>query len=338
MSYSVKLVDEILISGFSAIQPNYIFSHHRIIAENVSSDFSAVMDTGGDTEVTFDLAEYIGKKGLRFHDRSSKLTLAAIRVLLNETKLLDRYPSREVNLVVGSDGALQSQNDVVREAMLTPKAVNPKAYPNRGCNVIAGQASLMFGLLGESTVISSGYRSGIDALIYAVRKILVASSPISYVVAAGEGLSEARSLRKKCKTCAENHYILPIEAAVALTVERAVDRPEVEPAYRVVGYQQTQTENPDHAQVHLQEFVSSLGYSSEAIDAVIVGHEDMIHTKTQAGRVVPYDVFGATGLLHLVEIFGLRHTCTDALPKTIALSQSDRNGCMSMLLLRRKPN
>lgn len=360
MSYSVKLADEILISGFSAIQPNYIFSHQQVIAKNKFAEnqpdnsVNFVMNTGELPEVAFDLTTYIGRKGLRFHDRSSKLILAAIKAVLDETKLLERYSRCDINLIVGSDGALQSQNDVVREAMLTPKMVNPKAYPNRGCNVIAGQASLMFGLLGESTVISSGYRSGIDALIYAVRKILVASRPVSYIVAAGEALSGARSWRKKYKTCADDYGLpiesLPIEGAVALTVERSINSsPHANQGYQVIGYQQIsdsfddqqgQKEKLIHANDFLQKFLFQLGYPYEAIDTVIVGLEDRIDVQTKAGSYgVPYDVFGATGLLQLLETIGLNHAVNgDAQPQTIALSQSDQQRCMSMLLLRRKPD
>jgi hypothetical protein len=337
VSYSVKLADEIIISGFSAVQPSYLFSHRRLIAMAPPDDSSnQVMDIGGSPEVPFDLSEYIGKKGLRFHDRSSKLTAAAIRILLNDTDLLARCSNTEVCLVVGSDGALHAQAEVVRDAMLTPRALNPKAYPNRGCNVIAGQASLMFQFLGESTVISSGYRSGIDALIYAIRKVLVADRPVPYIVAAGEGLSEARSLRKKHKSCAGTNYVAAIEGAAALLVEKASpSTPSYSGSYQVMGYQQVHdAATPLDA---MPAFIAALGYQPHDMDQTIVGYEDVVqvHTAT-ATRVVPYDVFGATTLLQLLEAIGLSyHTQTKDTPKRVAIGSADRHGSISMLLLQK---
>jgi hypothetical protein len=339
VSYSVKLADEVIISGVSAIQPDYLFSHRRIIATNEQNDSQAdASKLGNSTQVGFDLADYIGKKGLRFHDRSSKLILTAIKVLLDETGLLQRYPASEVCLVVGSDGALQSQNDVVREAMRSPKLVNPKAYPNRGCNVIAGQASLMFGLLGESTVVSSGYRSGIDALIYAVRKILVRSKPISYVVAAGEALSEPRTLRKKHKAYLETQPIPLIEGAVALSIEKASNFvPSNGATYQVIAYQQSQ-EPYSTPEMAIEEFLTPLGYSIDQVDQIIAGCEDALSVKTKTNsHLVPYDVFGATTLLQLSEIIGMtQQSRSDELPKTIVVSESDRYGYGSKVLLRRR--
>ncbi|NJR61136.1 MAG: hypothetical protein HC769_21275 [Cyanobacteria bacterium CRU_2_1] len=297
----------------------------------------SVMDIGGSAQIQCDLAKYIGKKGLRFHDRSSKLTMTAVQILLNETKLLDRYPSHEVNLVVGSDGALQSQDEVVREAVFTPKLMNPKAYPNRGCNVIAGQVSLMFNFLGESTVISSGYRSGIDALIYAVRKVLVSSKNSPYVVAVGEGLSEARAWRRKHKTRSGTQYLSPIEGAVALSVEKGnCFSAPTEDIYQVVGYQQARQETS--SEVHIQEFIASLGYDIQEIDVMIIALEDVIQVwNKMTSQIVPYDVFGATTLLKLSEIIGLdNYVYSQDLPKTIAIYQSDQSSNASMILLRRK--
>lgn len=343
MSYSVKLTDEILISGFSALQPQYWLTHQRVIAVAEPDYSSATIPDIRASEVAFDLTEQIGKKGLRFHDRSSKLTLAVIKLLLEDTKLGDRYSKQDINLVVGSDGALQSQQEVVREAMLTPKLVNPKAYPNRGCNVIAGQASLMFGLLGESTVISSGYRSGVDALIYAIRKVLVGQAAAPYIVAAGEALSEARSLRKKHKTCSGSNYILPIEGAVALSLERASavlpdTLPEQSVIYQIIGYQQIQQDTNLNLDDTLEQFLSSLDYDASAVDVAIVGLEDNLQVQTQTDTtVVPYDVFGVTPLLSMVEaIVGNPLQDRRNLPETIAIAESDRHGCSSIVLLKRR--
>jgi hypothetical protein len=339
VSYSVKLTNKVILSGFAAIKPDCLFSHRALIATNVSrASSNQVINLGGSTQVSFDLSTYIGKKGLRFHDRSSKLIAAAIKILLDDTQLLERYSNTDVCLVVGSDGALHSQDEVVREAMLTPRSLNPKAYPNRGCNVIAGQASLMFQLLGESTVVSSGYRSGIDALIYAVRKVLVSDRPAPYIVAAGEGLSEARSLRKKHKTCAGTDYIAAIEGSVALLIEKDSQSTSIHPgSYQVIGYQQAyDTATPLDA---MQAFIVALGYQSQAIDPIILGCEDVVHVYTAAAtQTVPYDVFGATTLLKLLEVIGLiglsDPTQAKDIPKRVAIGSADRHGSISMLLLQ----
>jgi hypothetical protein len=220
--------------------------------------------------------------------------------------------------------------------------MNPKAYPNRGCNVIAGQASLMFKLLGESTVISAGYRSGVDALIYAVRKVLVADRPVPYLVAAGEGLSEARALRKKHKTCAGSNYIAAAEGSVALLVEKVSQATQPQPSacplvYQVIGYQQIH-EATATPMASVQAFVESLGYTPADIDRTIVGREDVVEVHTHPKTyVVPYDVFGVTVLLQLLEAIGLTyHTQINHVPKQIAIGSADRHGSISMLLLQQK--
>lgn len=329
---SLQFSPRVVISGFSVIAPNglIVWSPLKKVEGEAFSESSA------QNEVTLDLAPYIGTRGLRFHDRSSRLALSAVKAMLDGTQNITNCSANEVSVVVGSDGALNAQHETVVDALKNPRMMNPKAYPNRGCNVIAGQVSLMFGLRGESSVISSGYRSGIDALIYSIRKCVVGQGP--YIVASGEALCRARNIRSTQKnSCTEGALPSEIEAGVSCWVERADDtHPMAGDHWRVLAYRQTRCDKSESLDEWTERFL--LASVDEEMrkkithKVVCINGRCSIHEGSST-RQLRYDVYGATALVALFELMAKQSHAPSREDGLICVVSSDSDGDASAVLL-----
>ena len=321
---------------------SYLANSNRAILTGVGaivpegSFFSKGIDSGLQVTYPFqygliqqDLSRHIGAKGFRFHDRSSKLNLIASKNCLQSSQLLERYPSDSINVIVGSDGALQSQMNIVLEAVETPQFMNPQSYPNRGCNVIAGQVSLMFGLRGESTVVSSGYRSGLDAFIYAIRKVENGSQP--YLVVAGESLSTARNVQTFSQNSQNRERIT--EGAIALTIEK--EQPcanqNGQPICKIIKYKQFSCAEESDWKKLAEDFIAPFNLYLNRLDYVY-GRDEYLEIQMNEHIITnPYDLFGGTVLLGFCNVIlhessRFRHTL---------LISSDKENNYGMILLKR---
>ncbi len=122
-------------------------------------------------EITdFDPLVYLGKKGLRELDRSTRLICSAAKLALDDARLhISDHNSDAVGISIGATfGSLHSifQFDRVR---LTegPRYVNPSHFPNTVINSPASQVSIRCGIKGFNTTISNGFCAGLDSLMYA---------------------------------------------------------------------------------------------------------------------------------------------------------------------------
>lgn len=324
-SFSVRIERPIVISGFSLLCAAGLRTATAFGSSEVNWQSASLCAVDGDLE------PWIGSKGLRFHDKSSKLVLTVIAALVQGNRLDQRHVRDCVGLIVGSDGALSAQDEVIRDAMMSPGLMNPKAYPNRGCNVIAGQASLRFGVRGESSVVSSGYGSGIDALIYATRKLLATHhSSAACLVAAGESLSRPRAWRKQ--HLSNKGISILAEGAVACCLETG---PEVTPlgGWRIEGYQQCHTPGP-HLDDLYGTFLSDFGLKHTDISIGVEGNCDQsICRMSGVSTVLPFDYFGASLLMAAFDA-AIKLKQPEPLSR-ISLAQLDRSGNTSMVLLQR---
>jgi len=122
-------------------------------------------------EITgFDPLAYLGKKGVRELDRSTRLICSAAKLALDDALLrISDDNSDAVGISIGATfGSLHSifQFDRVR---LTegPRYVNPSHFPNTVINSPASQVAIRFGIKGFNTTISNGFCAGLDSLMYA---------------------------------------------------------------------------------------------------------------------------------------------------------------------------
>lgn len=118
----------------------------------------------------FDPAAYLGKKGLRELDRSTRLVCSAARLALDDSGLIvSDDSSRSIGVAVGTTfGSLHSIAQFDRSGLTEgPRFVNPSHFPNTVINSPASQVSIRFTIKGFNTTLSTGFCAGLDALSYA---------------------------------------------------------------------------------------------------------------------------------------------------------------------------
>jgi 3-oxoacyl-[acyl-carrier-protein] synthase II len=113
---------------------------------------------------------FLGAKGLRTLDRSTKLVICATKLALEDAGLeVSDGNSRDIGIAVGSTmGSIKSISDFDKDALLEgPRYVNPALFPNTVINSPASQISIRFAVRGFNATISNGYSASLDALNYA---------------------------------------------------------------------------------------------------------------------------------------------------------------------------
>lgn len=115
----------------------------------------------------FDPAAILGKKGLRTKDLATKILLATMELGFKErfdNETVDTKPG----IVLGTAfGSVQSIGDFLSDSIINGvNAVNPMAFANTVINSPPGNANIRYEVKTLSTTVSTGFNSGIDAIIY----------------------------------------------------------------------------------------------------------------------------------------------------------------------------
>lgn len=147
-----------LLTGISGFSPITLFD---------TSNFN--VHTAGEIK-DFDPVIYLGKKGLRDLDRSTRLVCSAAKLAIEDSKL--EITDENTNLIgvsIGSTfGSLHSISQFDRVGLIEgPKCVNPSHFPNTVLNSPASRISIWFGIKGFNTTISTGFCASLDAVSYA---------------------------------------------------------------------------------------------------------------------------------------------------------------------------
>lgn len=122
-------------------------------------------------EVEFEPAEFLGKKGLRDLDRSTRLVCSAAKLAIDDSRLLiDEETTYSAGVSIGTTfGSLHSISQFDRIGLIEgPRFVNPSHFPNTVINSPASQISIRFNIKGFNTTISTGFCSSLDAISYGV--------------------------------------------------------------------------------------------------------------------------------------------------------------------------
>jgi 3-oxoacyl-[acyl-carrier-protein] synthase II len=165
---------EAIFQGVSGIKPISLFD---------TSGFK--VKSAGEVK-DFDPAAFLGSKGLRTLDRSTKLVNSATKLALDDTKLaISEDNTLDIGVVVGNTlGSVYSISEFDRDALTEgPQYVNPALFPNTVINSPASQASIKFNIKGFNTTISTGFSASLDAVKYAVDFLKLGRAKI--VLAAG---------------------------------------------------------------------------------------------------------------------------------------------------------
>jgi 3-oxoacyl-[acyl-carrier-protein] synthase II len=121
-------------------------------------------------EVDFDPVEFLGKKGLRDLDRSTRLICSAARMAIDDSRLIiGEENTHSTGVSIGSTfGSLHSISQFDRSGLIEgPRFVNPSHFPNTVINSPASQVSIRFYIKGFNTTISTGFCASLDAISYA---------------------------------------------------------------------------------------------------------------------------------------------------------------------------
>ncbi|MBL7129879.1 MAG: beta-ketoacyl-[acyl-carrier-protein] synthase family protein [Candidatus Omnitrophica bacterium] len=118
----------------------------------------------------FDAAKFLGQKGLRTLDRTTKIVNVAAKFAIEDANLkIDESNTDEIGVVLGTTlGSVYSISEFDKTALREgPRYVNPALFPNTVINSPASQISIRFVIKGFNTTIATGFTASLDALRYA---------------------------------------------------------------------------------------------------------------------------------------------------------------------------
>ncbi|MFI5983567.1 beta-ketoacyl synthase N-terminal-like domain-containing protein [Streptomyces sp. NPDC051555] len=154
-----------------------------------AADPSALLRPAVPGAAPVDPAALIGKKGLRFNDRATRLGLHLAHVALTDAGMLDgrtpTVPGTRIGVVVSSN--LGNADTVCRAVETIAKestgALSPMDTPNASSNIIASQTAIRFGLRGPNLTVCNGTSSGLDAVRWAA--LMIRSGRADHMVVTG---------------------------------------------------------------------------------------------------------------------------------------------------------
>ena len=118
----------------------------------------------------FDPLPFLGKKGLRDLDRSTRLICSAAKLAIDDSGIeVTEDNTHTKGVSIGTTfGSLHSISQFDRTGIIEgPRAVNPSHFPNTVINSPASQVSIRFKIKGFNTTISTGFCASLDAVSYA---------------------------------------------------------------------------------------------------------------------------------------------------------------------------
>ncbi|MCM8797516.1 MAG: beta-ketoacyl-[acyl-carrier-protein] synthase family protein [Candidatus Omnitrophica bacterium] len=139
----------------------------------------------------FDAESFLGEKGLRNLDRSTRFLCAAAKMSLEDAGFTVKTDDlSEVGVVTATTlSAIWNIAEFSKETVVDgPQFVNPAIFPSTTMNAPSSQVSIWFKIKGFNTTISTGYTASLDALKYAVDFIKFNRAK-AILVAGVEGLS-----------------------------------------------------------------------------------------------------------------------------------------------------
>ncbi|MFA5361873.1 MAG: beta-ketoacyl-[acyl-carrier-protein] synthase family protein [Candidatus Omnitrophota bacterium] len=119
----------------------------------------------------FNAEDFLGAKGLRNMDRSTKLLCSAAKLAITDADLkITEDNTNDIGVVTATTlSVVFNIAEFTKDAETDgPKHVNPAKFPSTTINSPSSQVSIWFKIKGFNATVSTGYTAGIDALKYAV--------------------------------------------------------------------------------------------------------------------------------------------------------------------------
>lgn len=119
----------------------------------------------------FNPAVFLGSKGLKNLDRTTRLLCSAAKLAIDDAKLTINYKNTDdIGVCTGTTlsslwNIAEFDKGVIKDGPLFSDAA---LFPGTVVNAASSQVSIRFNIQGFNTTISTGYSSSIDALKYAV--------------------------------------------------------------------------------------------------------------------------------------------------------------------------
>jgi 3-oxoacyl-[acyl-carrier-protein] synthase II len=160
---------EAIFKGASGIKPVSLFD-------------ASLFETKQAGEISdFKPHDFLGEKGLRTLDRSTKLLASTVKLALDNAKInIAPDNTKEIGIAIGTTlGSVHSICEFDKEAIKEgARYVNPALFPNTVINSAASQSAIKFNIQGFNTTISTGFTAGLDAINYATKFIKLGRAKI----------------------------------------------------------------------------------------------------------------------------------------------------------------
>jgi len=171
----------IVITGLGVIAPNGIGKEQywdalkegrsgiKPISRFETNEFKCRM--AGEISSDFNPANYLGLKGLRGLERTSRLLCSAAKMAIDDAGLkIDYKNTDDIGVCTGTTlSNLWNFAEFERGAIVDgPRFTDASLFPGSVMNAASSQVSIRFNIQGFNTTISTGYSSSIDALKYAI--------------------------------------------------------------------------------------------------------------------------------------------------------------------------
>ena len=143
---------------------------------------SFAVNQGGEVS-DFDAKVYMGQKGLRNLDRSTKLLVSAAKQAIDDSQFtITEENTDDVGVSVGTTlGSIKSIADFDEVTLKEgPRYTNPALFPNTVINSPASQVSIWHHIKGFNTTISTGFTASLDAMSYAYDFIQYGRAKVIY--------------------------------------------------------------------------------------------------------------------------------------------------------------
>lgn len=121
--------------------------------------------------INFDVESFLGAKGLRNIDRSTRFLCSAAKLALEDAGFeITADNTDDVGVATGTTiSVIWNISEFSKEAAEEgPQFVNPAGFPGTTINAPSSQVSIRFNIKGFNATISTGYTAGLDSLKYAL--------------------------------------------------------------------------------------------------------------------------------------------------------------------------
>jgi len=227
----------------------------------------------------FEPEAYLGKKGLKYLARTTKLVMSGAYICLrdagirSETRENDRYDAMSLGIVLGTTLGVAHSIYAFQETSLVegPSCVSPMAFPNLVMNSHAGYVAIKEGMKGLNLTVSTGYNASLDAVGIAA-SFLESNQAKCFLVGGVEELSGELLLwqRERWPGSRDIHVG---EGCGIYTVEKLGDAVSrgAKIYGKVAGYGNAFSESSEGLEKAIEQAISEAGMTMDEIDYIVRG-------------------------------------------------------------------